>query len=168
VSAERPRADLLDAVFVLARHWPRVWQVPGVPEASATVVRCFRGDVDRLTVGDVARILAVAPSTASRLVSAATGSGHVTKAPTAGSPRFVAVRLTRLGADLLDRLVAAERDAIAAATPAWTARRRWQARGVLLELADGLAGGPADASAGGPPVVVATEGPPEGIAVSAG
>jgi DNA-binding MarR family transcriptional regulator len=155
-----PRADLLDAVFVLARHWPRVWQVPGVPEASATVVRCFRGDAERVTVGDVARILAVAPSTASRLVSAATRSGHVTKGPTAGVPRFVAVRLTPRGEDLLEQLVAAERAALAAATPEWSARRRWQARDLLLELADGLAGVP--------PAPTGTGGTPDAAMLSAG
>ncbi len=156
VDGVRPRADLLDAVFVLARHWPRVWQVPGVPEASATVVRCFRGDVELVTVGDVARILAVAPSTASRLVSAATKSGHVTKGPTQGMPRFVAVRLTPRGQDLLDQLVAAERAALAAATPGWSARRRWQARDLLLELADGLSGAEGAADGAAPPAPVPT------------
>lgn len=159
-----PRADLMDAVFAVARHWRRVWQVPGVPEASSSVVRCFRGDVTALTVGEVARILAVAPSTASRLVSAAVRSGHVDKERSGEGLRFVAVTLTPAGRELLDQLVEREQEALAAATCAWSARERWQARGLLLDLATGLM----DAERGEPPTQEEVEGSPGTAAVRSG
>jgi DNA-binding MarR family transcriptional regulator len=163
VGTPGPRADLLDALFTLVRHWPDVWQVPGVPEASAAVVRCFRSEEADLTVGDVSRVLGVAPSTASRLVSAAVRSGHVGKGRTAGRGRFVVVTLTAVGRDLLVRLVEQERSALAAATPAWSARERWQARALLLDLAGGLAD-----DRGEPPDREGAGGSPEGAAVRSG
>lgn len=157
-----PRADLMDALFVVARHWPAVWQVPGVPEASSSVVRCFRGEESALVVGDVARALAVAPSTASRLVSAAVRSGHVRKDRSADVPRFVTVTLTAAGRDLLEQLVERERAALAEATAGWSARERWQARGLLLDLASGLRGAATGDGTREPPTLEGAGGSPAG------
>ncbi len=135
---DRPGADLLDALFAVSRRWPRVWSLPGVPEAAVSVVRCFRGGDQVLTVGGIATILAVAPSTASRLVDAAAGADLVHKRREPAGSRFVGVRLTPRGSAALDDLVLAERRWLTAATPGWSARDRWQARRFMLELAEGL------------------------------
>lgn len=132
-------ADLTDALFALCRRWPRVWQVPGVPEASVSVVRGFRGRATvALSVGDVAAAVAVAPSTASRLVDSAVRSGHVVKERRAGGSRFSAVRLTDAGRALLLQVEAAERRLLAQATPGWSARDRWSARRFIVDIAGGL------------------------------
>lgn len=136
----RPSADLLDALFAVSRRWPRVWHAADVPEAAASVVRCFRGGPGTLSVGEIAAVLAVAPSTASRLVDAAARAGVVGKRREPAGSRFVSVSLTPDGEALLARLVLAEQRWLGAATPGWGARDRWQARRFMLDLASGLEG----------------------------
>lgn len=138
---EPPRADLIDGLFAIARRWPRVWHVDGVPASSVSVVRSFRGRQDPMTVAAIAGVLDVAPSTASRLVDSAVRSGHVTRGRDGTDTRFAALRLTDSGVALLADVLQAENEWLTEATSTWSARQRWAARDAVLHIADGLSGG---------------------------
>jgi DNA-binding MarR family transcriptional regulator len=71
------------------------------------------------SVGDVAEVLRVAHSTASRLVERAVGADMVTRERAADDPRRVELRLTAAGADLQTAAVGFRTDRLAAMVGDW-------------------------------------------------
>lgn len=140
-------SPLDDALIRLRRLWSasrqRIVQdgATAVEMSSLLVLEaCARGAARgcEVTVGNVADLADVTPSTASRLVDRAESAGLLNRSPSALSARRTALGLTPAGAALRERAVAAR--------TAWLGEqlRHWDAAdverlGVLLtRFADGL------------------------------
>lgn len=140
-------AALDDALIRLRRLWStsrqRIVQDGATPvEMSSLLVveACARGERTgrEVTVGDVAELADVTPSTASRLVDRAETAGLLHRSASSLSARHTALGLTPAGAALRERSVAAR--------TAWLGEqlRQWDAADVerlgtlLSRFADGL------------------------------
>jgi DNA-binding MarR family transcriptional regulator len=136
-----------DALLRLRRLWSasrsRIVDDGGtaVEMSSLLVVEaCARGAAAgvEVSVGDVARLADVEPSTASRLVDRAVEAGLVVRAPSATSARRTALHLSPAGSALRERAVRARRGWLADTLADWPADDV-VALGVLLSrFADGL------------------------------
>jgi DNA-binding MarR family transcriptional regulator len=126
-----PRAtlDALDEVLVDVR---RVLQRPGyrrrllaavggpVELASLRVLRAVeRAPSPAPSIGDVAEVLAVDPSTASRTVDRCVAAGHLTRRPCPDDRRRSRLELTAEGRAVLARVTGARRELLAEVTAAW-------------------------------------------------
>lgn len=147
-----------DALLRLRRLWSASRHLldgdAAVESSSLLVVEaCARGASARreVSVGDVAQLADVAPSTASRLVDRAETAGLVRRTPSRSDARRTALQLTVAGAALQARAVAAR--------TVWLTDqlRDWQPEDVerlgllLSRFADGLAraAGSGDPRSGG-------------------
>ncbi len=101
------------------------------------------------SVGDVARLADVEPSTASRLVDRAQQAGLVARRPSAASARRTALELTEAGAALRERAVRARLRWLAGRLDGWSEADVAAFGALLTRFADGL-GDPAPPATGSP------------------
>ncbi|MEV0589324.1 MarR family winged helix-turn-helix transcriptional regulator [Nonomuraea sp. NPDC050310] len=106
---------------------------PSVPDAGKTVelstvlvvdALATQGSRGEVTIGDVARALAVTPATASRLVDRAVTSGAVIRRPSASSRRSTALDLTEEGRALYERALSYRTGRLQALLTGWNAEDR--------------------------------------------
>lgn len=127
LSDHRDLDALDDALLYIRRMWEhpsiRRWFLKelGVPVELATlrVLRAIERAEVAPSIGDVATMLTVDPSTASRLVDQATGAGFVRRSRTAVDRRRSELALTAEGQRLLTRATDIRRTRIAEVTATW-------------------------------------------------
>jgi DNA-binding MarR family transcriptional regulator len=129
IQPDPPALDALDDVLVDVR---RVLQRPGYRRRLVAALddplelgtlRTLRA-VERLgpaapCVGDVADVLVVDPSTASRTIDRAVAAGLLARSPSEHDRRRTRLSLTAEGRAVLDRVTAARRDLLAEVTADW-------------------------------------------------
>jgi DNA-binding MarR family transcriptional regulator len=122
---------------------------PGGAAVTASTVlvvdACARADGE-VSVGEVARVLGVEHSTASRLVERAVRGGFVVRGPSAADARRVALTLTPAGAALQERAVAFRVRRLGQVVGGWRADDVLALAGLLERFAAGAA----EAGPGGP------------------
>jgi DNA-binding MarR family transcriptional regulator len=142
--------DALDEVLVDVR---RVLQRPGyrrrllaavggpVELASLRVLRAVeRSPSTAPSIGDVADVLAVDPSTASRTVDRCVAAGHLTRVPCAQDRRRSRLELTAEGRAALARVTAARRELLAEVTADWDPGDLERLSELLRTLVEGFEG----------------------------
>jgi DNA-binding MarR family transcriptional regulator len=90
---------------------------------------------DGPTVGDVARLLGLDHSGASRMVAAAAGRGYVERARTGADARRTVLRLTPAGRELIEASHRWQRDRFAELTASWDDEDRARFAAYLQRLA---------------------------------
>lgn len=138
-------AALDDALLRLRRVWSATRQgivtEGGTPvEMSGLLVveACARGvrDGREVTIGDVARLADVTPSTASRLVDRAQAAGLLTRAASSVDSRRTALCLTAAGVALQARAIQARRDWLTEQLADWSTTDVAQLGALLHRFAD--------------------------------
>jgi DNA-binding MarR family transcriptional regulator len=140
--------DALDEVLVDVR---RVLQRPGyrrrllaavggpVELASLRVLRAVeRAPSGAPSIGAVADVLAVDPSTASRTVDRCVAAGHLVRVPCAQDRRRSRLELTAAGRAALARVTDARRELLAEVTAAWDPADLEQLTDLLTTLLAGF------------------------------
>ena len=136
-----------DALLRLRRLWSasrhRIVDDRGArADISSLIVveACARGAADgrEVSVGDVAVLADVAPSTATRLVDRAAAAGWVRRTTSSASARRTALVLTEGGAALRERAVHARRAWLADQLAGWDAADTARLGELLSRFADGL------------------------------
>lgn len=136
--------DRLDAALLAARQWPRrprhrryVRERLGTPIELA-MVRLLRAiesaPGDDPTIGEVAALLGVDPSTASRVIDRAVDRGAVERRPCTDDRRRTRLVLTTVGGDLLDAVGEARRTVLGEVTAGWEPRDLEVLAGLLEAL----------------------------------
>lgn len=114
---------LVDVRRLLQRPGYRRRLLAGLPEhvelATVRLLRAVQRSDGPPAIGEVAEVLMVDPSTASRIVDRAVASGHLERQACADDGRRTRLRLTADGAALLDRATARRRELLAEVTTAW-------------------------------------------------
>ncbi len=140
-------AEIDDALLRLRRLWSasrhRIVDDHGaaVDISSLIVVEaCGRGAEAgyEVSIGDVAALADVAPSTATRLVDRAAAAGWVRRRPSSASARRTALVLTDDGAALRERAVRARQTWLADHLAGWDAADTARLGALLGRFADGL------------------------------
>ena len=90
------------------------------------------------SIGAVASVLAIDPSTASRLVDQRVADGLLERSPDPEDRRRAVLRLTPAGAALLEELAASRREMLDEVTADWTATDRRALERLLVRLVDGF------------------------------
>lgn len=90
------------------------------------------------SIGDVAAILAIDPSTASRLVDQRVADGHLERSPDPEDRRRVVLRLTGDGTALIEEVAASRREMLTEVTLGWSAADRRTLEELLTRLVDGF------------------------------
>lgn len=131
VTSRPTTLDALDDALVGVRrmlrhpaHRRRVLEGIGTDVSIGTlrVARAVeRGGEQPPVIGDVAELLGIDPSTASRMVDDAVRRGLVDRQPCTQDRRRQRLRLTEDGAVLLERATAVRRQVLAEITEAWQA-----------------------------------------------
>lgn len=90
------------------------------------------------SIGEVATILTIDPSTASRLIDQRVADGLLERSPDPEDGRRVVLRLTRAGAALVEEVAASRRAMLTEVTAGWTADDRRVLEHLLTRLVDGF------------------------------
>jgi len=90
------------------------------------------------SIGAVATLLAIDPSTASRLVDQRVAEGLLERSPDPDDRRRVVLRLTPAGTALLGELAASRRQMLTEVTAGWSAADRRTLEQLLARLIDGF------------------------------
>jgi len=90
------------------------------------------------SIGAVASILAIDPSTASRLVDQRVAEGLLERSPDPEDRRRVVLRLTTSGEALVAEVAASRREMLTEITAGWTAADRRTLETLLTRLVDGF------------------------------
>lgn len=150
MNAGGPPPDLLDALDDALVRVRRVLQSPGYRrklvgqlggvEALSTLrlVRAVERAGEAPSVGDVAELLLVDPSTASRSVDDAVERGYVVRRPCAKDRRRALLHLTDAGRELLARMTAVRHDLLSEVTADWEPEELADLVQRLRHLLDGL------------------------------
>lgn len=101
------------------------------------IVRAVERAGEPCSVGDVADLLAIAPSTASRSVEDAVVRGYLARGACPEDRRKALLQVTERGSGLLDRMTAARREVLAEVTEDWGPA---DLRGLVQQLRRLLAG----------------------------
>jgi DNA-binding MarR family transcriptional regulator len=83
------------------------------------IVRAVERVGEPCSVGDVADLLAIDPSTASRSVEEAVGRGYLARGPCREDRRKALLQITEQGTVLLNRMTAVRRELLAEVTDDW-------------------------------------------------
>lgn len=90
------------------------------------------------SIGEVASILTIDPSTASRLVDQRVADGLLERSSDTTDRRRVVLRLTPAGAALVAEVAASRREMLTEVTAGWTAADRRTLEALLMRLVDGF------------------------------
>lgn len=139
--------DALDEALVAIR---RVLQRPGyrrrlleglpsrVELAVVRLLRTVQRSEGPPSIGDVADVLAVDPSTASRVVDRAVAAGHLDRRACTDDRRRARLHLTVSGAELLDHATRRRRELLSEITVDWSDEELEQLVGGLRRLLEGF------------------------------
>lgn len=126
---DTPRHDALDDALVtirrvLSRPGYRARLLEGLPGhvelATLRLLRTVQRHEDAPSIGEVAELLMIDPSTASRVVDRAVGSELLERRACTDDRRRARLHLTPRGTDLLDRVTDRRRELLAEVTADWT------------------------------------------------
>jgi DNA-binding MarR family transcriptional regulator len=147
-SGDRPPAlDRLDETLVEIR---RVLQRPGYRRAvlgdldaavelgTLRLLRVVQRPSETPTIGQVAEVLVIDPSTASRVVDRAVAAGYLERRPCSDDRRRSRVSLTDVGEELLAEVTARRRAVLADATTDLSEEELATLLGLLERLLDGF------------------------------
>lgn len=136
------------ALFRLVRFWSRRWArgvAVGISDQASLPQHVLTLDAistsarnnhdDGATVGDVARLLGLDHSGASRMVAAANASGYVARTRAASDGRRRVLNLTAAGRELIDASKEWQRETFDELTAHWSERDRAQFATYLQRLA---------------------------------
>lgn len=157
---EQGLAALDDALLRLRRVWSATRQgivtdgdVPVEMSSLLVVEACARGHSAgrEVTIGDVARLADVTPSTASRLVDRAQAAGLLARNTSQSDGRRTALSLTAAGAALQARSIQARLEWLAERLADWPAADVAQLGTLLNRFADTFFDLPPSGTHGAPP-----------------
>jgi DNA-binding MarR family transcriptional regulator len=142
-----PGTEIDAALFRLRRMWSRPGRGQTVQMSNVMVIHAVQrlsGCQREVTVGAVAEVLDVDPSTASRLVNDALNAGFVHREASEVDARRARLVLTETGEKVLDAVTRHRRAYVDRLIADWEPRERQALARTLTRLADAAAAHPAD------------------------
>ncbi|GAA1309931.1 MarR family winged helix-turn-helix transcriptional regulator [Saccharothrix xinjiangensis] len=145
-SRDAPGADLLDLVGpAFARLRRRTAQVPVDPPVERKdlnrnlVLNVIDEAEGEISVGEVADVLGIDPSVASRMVADCISRGYVLRLPSQVDGRRAVLELTEAGLGLRDRFRSQQRQAFEHITRDWPEAERRELARLIIKYVDSAA-----------------------------